>query len=170
MGAGQCNAGVLGEGRATSHRLPNAIRGSKETPRRTRRSCPLLQRREAPAESNSKKFLLIGGRARRQGEGAWGCVSHCHVNIPRGQGGCEADLNLPHLRPPQFLRVSSCCEHRGSGLCLLATSLAPWPRSGNLRSCLSPRNPDRLLPRSWRTSRPLPAFRREVSSSIAFPW
>lgn len=103
MGAAQCKAGFLGEGRATSHRLPRATRGSKAAPRRTRRSRPLLHRREAPAANNSKKFLLIGGRARRLGEGAWGCVSHCHVNIPRGQGGCEADLNLPHLRPPQFL-------------------------------------------------------------------
>lgn len=33
------------------------------------------------------------------------CVSHCHVNIPSGQGSSRVDLNLPHLGRSQFLEL-----------------------------------------------------------------
>lgn len=48
--------------------------------------------------------------------------------------------------------VFSCCELLNSGRWLLDTSLPAWPTTDNLCSCLSPRNPDRLLPQGWWTS------------------
>lgn len=48
--------------------------------------------------------------------------------------------------------VFSCCEHLNSGQWLLDTSLPAWPTSDNLCSCVSPRNPDLLLPQGWWTS------------------
>lgn len=48
--------------------------------------------------------------------------------------------------------VFSCCELLNSGRWLLDTSLLAWPTTDNLCSCLSPRNPDRLLPQGWWTS------------------
>ncbi|EGV95895.1 Cytochrome P450 2C26 [Cricetulus griseus] len=40
----------------------------------------------------------------------------------------EADLSTLHLNSLQFLPLSSCPEHRGSGRWPLTTSLVPWPR------------------------------------------